>query len=217
MGDMGDMPRVPHSGRVRNVVDLAPMANTSTARKPITLYLSPDALARLDARTAAASDAAGVPIPRALLAAALVHRALGLAPDGSALPEGAPAGSPAPSPPPPPEPSQLPEAPPVEPAAPAAEDEHEEDEHEEDDAAAAPPAPPAKRGRVARPETPDAVIATFRTLARVTDREERRRVVRGYVSELAARCGLSETGARSLLGAKGNRRKLRIAAADFEG
>lgn len=57
----------------------------------LSIYISPAGYANLASRAETASDAAGVPVKATSLAAALLHGALGLRPDGSTAAESAPA------------------------------------------------------------------------------------------------------------------------------
>ena len=161
---------------------MGPMAK----KRALTLYISDEAFAALDARTAAASEAAGVHVQRGALAAALLHRALGVAPpylmtDGSA------------------EPRPQPDAPVplcgetiarvhralgvTDDALPAL------SEGAPPPAAPAPP-PPAEEAA--------AVVASFASLRR-QPAKGRRAIVAGWIQILRDRAGLGEKEARAAL------------------
>ena len=97
------MPGMPHTTHERPTLN-ARKARASAehmARKPFSLYLSEEALARLDVRAKEAARIARVPITRPALAASMLHEALGLSPEGEPL-ESAAAPLPGDAPPAPP-------------------------------------------------------------------------------------------------------------------
>lgn len=200
------------------------------ARKPFSLYLSEEALARLDVRAAEAARLVGVRVTAPAIAASLLHRALGLSPKGEPLestaaplpgeappvpPVEAPAVPPPASSPPPALPHVEaeapagPVAPPPAPETPA--DESSAADESEDNAPASSP-PPAPAGD----ESAADVLATFGTLARVKGDAKRRAILGGYVKELQTRCNLTAAAALALLREKETKRRLRVTTADLD-
>lgn len=177
------------------------MANNPYAKRPLTLTISATALAWLDKRTADAA-AAGFPSSRAAIAAHHLYSALGLDADGEHSDEVAYV-----------EPPELYVGPPTHSFAPIGDAAPSPREHAT--SSKPPKAKPPKAKPAGREKAAD-VIAGFRTLAREKDPQARRKVLAGYVRELQERCGLGADGARALLQEKGNKRKLRLAGADFE-
>ena len=216
------MPYMPHTTHVQTMLNDGAARGSAghMARKPFSLYLSEEALARLDVRAAEAARLVGVRVTAPAIAASLLHRALGLSSDGEPL-ESAAAPLPGDAPPVPPveAPAALPPAssPPTpatphveaEPPPPEPETADESSEADERPASSPPPEP-------AGDESAADVLATFGTLARVKGDAKRRSILAGYVKELQTRCNLSAAGALALLREKETKRRLRVTTADLD-
>lgn len=200
------------------------MATTPKDKKvPLTIYLVPAVQAALEREAAERSRLAGVEVRPGVLAGALLCSALGLRPDGSALPHEGGDELVAKALPPQAREAVRPVA--NETAAPAQASEAAAERLEVGEREGRPVvrpgtwrsavavaggeggAAPAAHVEAGPLEPVDGVLAGFRSLRRKGP-GERERIAAGWVAELVRRCGLTEAEARAAL--HGERRRLAL-------